>query len=64
LSPEIKTIQFYSPKDKPFLALEEQYNFGDPFSSVWKGMDTGVVTLSPGQSTTWSVRLQLFTPSS
>jgi galactose mutarotase-like enzyme len=64
LSPEIKTVQFYAPKDKPFVALEEQYNFGDPFSSIWKGMDTGMVTLAPGQSTTWRVRLQLFTPAS
>jgi len=64
LSPEIKTAQFYAPKDKPFVALEEQYNFGDPFSSVWKDMNTGMVTLTPGQSTTWRVRLQLFTPGS
>jgi aldose 1-epimerase len=62
LSPEIRTVQFYAPKDKPFVALEEQYNFGDPFSSVWKGMDTGMVELKPGQSTTWKVNLQLFTP--
>ena len=65
LSPsEINTVQFYAPKDKPFVALEEQYNFGDPFSSVWKGMNTGMVDLKPGQSTTWKVRLQLFTPGS
>jgi len=64
LSPQIKAVQFYAPKDKPFVALEEQYNFGDPFSSVWNGMDTGMVTLAPGQSTTWRVRLQLFTPAS
>ncbi len=62
LSPEIKTVQFYAPKDKPFVALEEQFNFGDPFSNVWKNMDTGMVTLAPGQSTTWKVGLQLFTP--
>jgi galactose mutarotase-like enzyme len=64
LSPQIKTVQFYAPKDKPFVALEEQYNFGDPFSSIWKDMDTGMVTLAPGQSTTWRVRLQLFVPAS
>ena len=64
LSPEINTVQFYAPKDKPFVALEEQYNFGDPFSSVWKGMDTGMVDLKPGHSTTWKVRLALFTPGS
>jgi aldose 1-epimerase len=64
LSPEIRTVQFYAPKDKPFVALEQQFNFGDPFSSVWKGMDTGMVDLKSGQSTTWKVRLQLFTPGS
>ena len=44
LSPEIKTVQVYAPKEKSFIAVEEQYNFADPFSSVWKGMDTGMVT--------------------
>lgn len=62
LSPEIKAVQFYAPKDKPFVALEEQYNLGDPFSKVWGSRNTGMVTLAPGQSTTWKVRLQLFTP--
>lgn len=62
LSPAIRTVQFYAPKDKPFVALEQQFNFGDPFSKAWNGKDTGMVTLQPGQSTTWEVRLQLFTP--
>lgn len=62
LSPEIKTVQVYAPKDKSFVAVEEQYNFGDPFGKEWKSMDTGMVTLKPGQSTTWKVRLELFTP--
>jgi hypothetical protein len=61
-SPEIKTVQFYAHKDKPVVAIEEQYNFGDPFSGVWKTMSTGMVTLSPGQSTVWRVQLQLFVP--
>ena len=63
VSPEIKTVQVYSPPTKEFTAVEEQYNFGDPFGKEWKGMDTGMVTLKPGQSTTWHVRLKLFTPS-
>ena len=62
LSPEIKTVQVYAPPTKQFVAVEEQYNFGDPFSKVWHGMDTGIVTLKPGQSTSWHVRLELFTP--
>ena len=62
LTDNIKTIQVYAPPDKPFAAIEEQLNFADPFSSVWKSMDTGMVTLQPGQETTWRVRLELFTP--
>ncbi len=62
LSPEIKTVQVYAPPAKQFIAIEEQYNFADPFSKVWHGMNTGMVTLKPGDSTTWHVRLTLFTP--
>jgi aldose 1-epimerase len=62
LSPEIKTVQVYSPKNASFVAFEPQFNFVDPFGKEWKGMDTGMVTLRPGQSVTWKVRLQLFKP--
>ncbi len=62
ISNEIKTVQVYAPPDKPFAAIEEQFNFADPFSDVWGGMDTGMVTLDPGHSVTWKVSLKLFTP--
>ncbi len=62
LSPAIKTVQIYSPQGREFVAVEEQFNFVDPFGKEWKGMDTGMVTLHPGESTTWKLRLHLFTP--
>ncbi len=62
ISPEIKTVQVYSPHGADFAAIEEQFNFADPFGREWKGMDTGMVTLQPGHSVTWRVRLKLFTP--
>jgi aldose 1-epimerase len=62
LSPEIKTVQVYAPPAKQFTAIEEQFNFADPFGKEWHGMDTGMVTLKPGQSVTWHVRLELFQP--
>jgi aldose 1-epimerase len=62
LSPEIKTVQVYAPPTKEFAAIEEQFNFGDPFGKEWHGMDTGMVTLKPGQSVMWHVRVGLFTP--
>ncbi|MGI8770502.1 MAG: aldose 1-epimerase [Acidobacteriaceae bacterium] len=61
-SPEIKTVQVYAPKEKAFTAIEEQFNFGDPFGKEWKGKDTGMVTLKPGASVTWKVKLALSTP--
>ncbi len=62
ISPEIKTVQVYAPPTKQFTAIEEQFNFGDPFGKEWHGMDTGMVTLKPGESVTWHTRLELFTP--
>ncbi|AXC13242.1 Galactose mutarotase related enzyme [Acidisarcina polymorpha] len=62
VSPEIKTVQVYAPPAKQFTAIEEQFNFGDPFGKEWHGMDTGMVTLKPGDSVTWHTRLVLFTP--
>lgn len=62
LSPEIRTIQAYSPPTSNFVAVEHQFNFGDPFGSEWGMMDTGMVTLEPGQSTRWHMRLRVFAP--
>jgi len=62
VSPEIKTIQMYAPPNKSFVAIEHQYNFADPFGDEWGKMDTNMVTLKPGQSTKWQVRLKLFVP--
>jgi len=62
LSPEIKAIQMYAPPTAKFVAIEHQYNFGDPFGKEWGSTDTGMVTLKPGQSTKWHVRLGVFVP--
>jgi aldose 1-epimerase len=62
LSPEIRTIQMYAPPDQNFVAIEDQYNLADPFGEEWGSTDTGMVTLEPGQSTHWLVRLHLFMP--
>jgi len=62
ISPEIKTIQMYSPPTADFAAIEHQYNFADPFGKEWNSMDTGMVTLKPGETTKWHVRLRVFVP--
>ena len=62
LSPQIQTLHLWSAKDDTFCAIEEQYNYMDAFGPEWHGMDTGMVTLKPGESTEWHVRLELFDP--
>jgi aldose 1-epimerase len=62
LSPQIQTLHLWSAKGDTFCAIEEQYNYMDPFGPEWKDMDTGLVTLQPGESTEWHVRLELFDP--
>jgi aldose 1-epimerase len=62
LSPEISSIQMYAPPQKSFAAIEHQYNLADPFGKEWGATNTGMVTLKPGQSTKWHVRLRVFVP--
>jgi hypothetical protein len=38
------------------------FNFADPSGKEWHGMNTGMVTLKPGQSVQSNVRLELFQP--
>jgi galactose mutarotase-like enzyme len=61
-SPEITAIQVYAPVDKAFVAFEPQFNWADPYSAIWKGAATGMVALKPGEETTYTVALELFTP--
>ena len=62
LTPNVKTIQVYAPPAKNFVAVEHQFNFADPFGKEWGKMDTQMVTLAPGASTRWHVRLKVFVP--
>lgn len=64
MTPKVRAFQAYSPVEKSFIALEPQFNYGDPFGEEWHGADTGMVTLAPGESVTWKVQLQLFQPAS
>jgi len=62
-SKEVQAIQTYSPPEKSFVAIEPQFNFGDPYGKVWGKADTGMVNVKPGDSVTYRVRLELFQPS-
>jgi len=62
ISPRIQSIQVYAPPQKNFVAIEPQFNLPDPYNKDWGNTVTGMVLLKPGQSVTWRVRLELFTP--
>jgi aldose 1-epimerase len=61
-APPVTAFQVYAPPDKPFVALEPQFNWTDPFGAEWRGADAGMVVLKPGERTTYAVRVALFTP--
>jgi len=44
------------------IVVEPQVNLADPYNPIWGKTDTGMVLLKPGQSLSWRVRLELFTP--
>jgi len=59
----IKAIQVYGPPDAPFLAIEPQLNWADPFGDQWGAdVDTGMALLPPGAAVVYSVRLELLAP--
>ena len=59
LSPEIKTVQVYSPPKAKFVVIEEQFNYNDPWGKEWHGKNTGMYLLKPGKSVTWHVELKM-----
>lgn len=63
ISPHIQAFQVYGPPEKGFIVIEPQFNRADPFGSQWEPEEsTGMVIMAPGESVTYSARLELFTP--
>ena len=63
LSPEISAIQTFTRPDRPFVVIEPQFNWADPYGPEW-GQDrrTGMVVLRPMQKVEYAVVLEMFTP--
>lgn len=56
----VQAVQVYAPPDQPFVVVEPQFNWADPFGAVWPpGTDTGMVWLEPGERTRYRVDLEL-----
>lgn len=63
LSRHVTAVQVYAPPGRPFVAIEPQFNWTDPFGEVWPSdVNTGMVVLPPGADVTWAVRWELLLP--
>jgi len=61
LTPTIRAIRVVAPVDKNVVSIQPSFNENDPFGREWpREEDAGMVTLQPGQSTQWKIRLELF----
>jgi aldose 1-epimerase len=61
ISPTIKAMRIHAPAGAGYVSIDPQFNYDDPFGREWpKDEDTGMVVLQPGQSTQWTIRLEIF----
>ena len=61
LTSSIKFMRVVAPQDKNWISIEPDTNVDDPFGREWSGADqTGIVTLQPGESLQYHVRLEIF----
>jgi galactose mutarotase-like enzyme len=58
-SPQVQAVQTYAPPDKPFVVVEPQFNLANPYGQEWRGRDTGMVTLQPGERTVYEASIEL-----
>ena len=57
-SPSIQALHVMVPAGADYVSLGMQTNYDDALGKEWNG--DGIVTLSPGQSLEWKVRLEIF----
>lgn len=61
MTPVIKAIRVSAPAGGNSIGISEQTNFDDPLGREWLGGATpGLLTLRPGESVQWTVRLEIF----
>ena len=61
-SPHVTALQTFTTRDKPFVVIEPQFNWADPYGAEWGGRYTGMVSLLPREYVRYSVRMELFAP--
>ncbi len=60
LTPDITSMHVVAPEDKPWISIEPNTNLDDPFGPEWNSPENaGIITLAPGATLTWKVRLEI-----
>jgi galactose mutarotase-like enzyme len=61
LTASIKFLRVVAPAGERWISIEPDTNVDDPFGREWPNPDdTGIVSLQPGESLQWHVRLEIF----
>ncbi len=61
LTASIKFMRVVAPADAQWISIEPDTNVDDPFGHEWPNPDdTGLVSLQPGDTLQWHVRLEIF----
>jgi aldose 1-epimerase len=61
LTASIKFMRVEAPAGERWISIEPDTNVDDPFGHEWANPDdTGIVSLQPGESLQWHVRLEIF----
>jgi aldose 1-epimerase len=60
LTSNIRNLRVIAPADKSWVSIGPNTNAPDPFGSEWQHpQDAGMVTLAPGESMQWKVRIEI-----
>ena len=61
VSESIRALRVTAPAGENYVSLGMQTNYEDPFGREWSAADgPGIITLEPGQTLEWRVRLEIF----
>ncbi len=59
MSSNIRALHVVAPANQKWVSISPDTNLPDPFGREWTAQDGGMMTLLPGQSMEWKVRLQV-----
>lgn len=60
LTPDITSLRVIAPAEKPWVSIGPNTNLDDPFGPEWDNPESaGMITLAPGATMRWKVRLEI-----